>query len=207
MKFLKSRPARLAILLCVSIAAGLIALSQAGITDLGTTLGRIPVATLITVMALLLGGALTATLRFYFIARDLGWMLSVRDALLALAVGQIAGAASVQFFGQIVARSAILAPRGLSAPVNVAIAIYERLAAVGVSVALAAIGAWYLFGRITVDLRSGGDQFVLVAAGIAVAVTSGAIFGWGRMAVRAMRGWVTASSMTSFARSVLLTLV
>jgi hypothetical protein len=207
MKFLKSRPARLAILLCVSLAAGLIALSQAGITDLGTTLSRIPVVTLISVMALLLGGALTATLRFYFIARDLGWMLSVRDALLALAVGQIAGAASVQFFGQIVARSAILAPRGLSAPVNVAIAIYERLAAVGVSVALAAIGAWYLFGRITVDFRSGGDQFVLVAAGIAVAITSGAIFGWGRMAVRAMRGRVTASSMTSFARSVFLTLI
>lgn len=207
MKFLKSKPARLALLLCVSLAAGLIAMSQAGITVLGTTLGRIPVTVLITVIALTFGGALTATLRFYFIARDLGWMLSVKDALLALGVGQVAGAASVQFFGQIVARSAILAPRGLSAPVNVAIAICERLAAVGVSVALAAIGAWYLFGRITVDLRSGGDQFLLVAAGIAVAVTSGAVFGWGRMAILAMRGKVTAHSMASFARSVFLTLV
>src|SRR5262245_15057342 len=126
MTFLKSRPARLALLLCVSLAAGLLALSQAGITGLGSTLSRIPAATVITVVALLLGGALTATLRFYFIARDLGWMLSVRDALLALGVGQIAGAASIQFFGQIVARSAVLAPRGISAPVNVAIAIYER---------------------------------------------------------------------------------
>ena len=163
--------------------------------------------TLLAVAALMLTGALVATLRFHFIARDLGWKLSAKDTLLALGVGQLAGAASVQFFGQIVARSAILAPRGLSAPVNVAIAIYERLAAVGVSITLAAIGAWYLFGRITVDLRSGGDQFLFIAAGIAIAVISGAVFGWGRMALRAMRGKVNARSMLSFARAVFLTFV
>ena len=202
MKFMKSKPVRLAILLCVSVVAGLIAISQVGIVDLGTTLSRIPAMTLLAVAALMLTGALVATLRFYFIARDLGWKLSAKDTLLALGVGQLAGAASVQFFGQIVARSAILAPRGLSAPVNVAIAIYERLAAVGVSITLAAIGAWYLFGRITVDLRSGGDQFLFIAAGIVIAVISGAVFGWGRMALRAMRGKVNARSMLSFARAV-----
>ena len=78
---------------------------------------------------------------------------------LAFSAGQLGSAATVQFFGQILARSAILAESGVLTPVNVAIVIYERLAAIGVSVTLAAISAWYLFGRITVDLRSGGDQF------------------------------------------------
>lgn len=207
MKFLKSRPVRLTILVSVSLAAGLIAISQVGVDGLGTTLSRIPITVLLTVAALMLAGALIATLRLYFIARDLGWNLSAKDALLALSVGQVASAASVQFFGQIVARSAILAPRGLSAPVNIAIVIYERLAAVGVSATLAAIGAWYLFGRITVDFRSGGDQFLFIAAGILSAVLSGAVFGWGSLAFRSMRGKVTARSMLSFARSALLTLI
>lgn len=207
MKLIKSKPIRLLILLSISLVAGLIAVSQVGIVDLGTALGRIPIRTLIAVAALLLAGAIIATLRLYFIARDLGWRLGAKDALLALSVGQVASAASVQFFGQIVARSAILVPRGLSAPVNVAIVIYERLAAVGVSATLAAIGAWYLFGRVTVDLRSGGDQFLFIAAGILTAVVSGAVFGWGRTAVHSMRGQVTKRSMLSFARSIFLTLI
>lgn len=207
MRFVTSRSARVAILFSVSIVAGLVAVSQVELAGLGSTLRQIPLATLMAVVALMLVGALTATLRLYFIAKDLGWKLGVKDALLAFSVGQVAGAASVQFFGQIVARSAILGPRGVSAPVNVAIAIFERLAAVGVSATLAAIGAWYLFGRITLDVRSGGDQFLFIAAGILMAVMAGAVFGWGRLAIRSMRGRITARTMNSAIRSVVLTLV
>ncbi len=58
----------------------------------------------------LLLSALLATIRFGSCASDLGHSLSPREAMLALSVGQIVGTLTVQYFGQIAARSALLGP-------------------------------------------------------------------------------------------------
>ena len=162
--------------------------------------------TILIVGALLLLGALLAAIRFSCMASDLGHGLSPRDALLALSVGQIVGALTVQYFGQIAARSALLGPRGLSPPTNILLVTYERFIAAAVSAAMAVIGAWYLFGRVALNLQTGGDQFIKIMSGIAVAVLAGAMFGWGSAALDAIQRRPRTKIVVSLVRSICLTL-
>ncbi len=203
-RLIPTKAIRLALLFCVSIAALLAAIHQVGFGDVAKTFAEVPLVALVSAAALMIAGALVASLRLYFIAKDLGWTLSAKDSLLALSVGQVASAASVQFFGQIVGRSAIFRSRGLSASANIAIATYERLSAVGASLSLAAVSAWYLFGRIAIDVRAGGDQFLLIAAGIAFATVAGGALGWASFAFRALNTIVTGRTVRAFARNMLL---
>ena len=136
--------------------------------------------------AVLIAGVLLAAVRLWYISADIGTPLTFKEALLALSVGQIVGAVSVQFFGQIAARSALLRRRGLSAPANIVIASYERFVAVGVSGLMAIIGAGYLFGRLAADIEGGSAQFLKVAAGILGTVIVGAATAWGRPAFRVL---------------------
>ena len=139
-------------------------------------------------------------------ASDMGHGLSSRDALLALSVGQIAGALTVQYFGQIVARSALLGPRGVSAPANIVLATYERIVAAAVSAVLAVVGAWNLFGHVALDLQSGGDRMIEILAGLAVAVIAGGMYGWGARAIDAAQHYSKVSVVVSIVRSACLTL-
>lgn len=167
---------------------------------------QISVETIAIVGALLLLGALLAAIRFWFMASDLGHGLSPRDALLALSVGQIVGTLTVQYFGQIAARSALLGPRGLSPPANIVLATYERFIAAAVSAALAVTGAWYLFGRVALNLQAGGDQFVKLILGIAVATVAGGVFGWGPTVIDAVQRQPRIKIVVSIVRSICLTL-
>lgn len=162
----------IALSVAVTAAAFVVAFMQADLSAFWLAIGSISPPTLALAGSALLAGALLAALRLWFIARDVGHRLSARDALLALSVGQVAGAVSVQFFGQIVARSALLSPRGVSAPANIVMVTYERLVAVAISGLMATAGAWYLFGRLAVDLQGGGDRRGTGQAGRAVAETA-----------------------------------
>ena len=132
--------------------------------------------------------------------------LSFKEALLALSVGQIVGAVSVQFFGQIAARSALLTRRGVSASANIVMVAYERVVAVAISGLMAATGAWYLFDRFAIDLEGGGKRFLEIVIGLAVATTAGATAGWGPSVFPALLRAVNLRTLTAVARNSILTL-
>ena len=87
--------------------------------------------------------------------------------------------------GQLLARGAILAQRGVPSSATVTMTIYERAAAAAVSLLMAVAGSWYVFGRVTVDLQQGRRSFLKIAAGLLLALAMGAWLGWGRRALEA----------------------
>jgi uncharacterized membrane protein YbhN (UPF0104 family) len=161
--------------------------------------------TVIVASTMIVAAALLASVRLWFIASDMGHRLTAREAMLALSLGQIAGAATVQFFGQIAARTALLSTQGIGPSVVVAISIYERIIAVSVSGMMAIAGGWFLFGRFTFDLSGGGLDFLLLLLGLAGALIGGAILGWGRSAWRDATSAFGRTPILSASRSLALT--
>ena len=175
--------------------------------SVGPALLSLPTKSILFVCGTLLVGALLASLRLKLVASSVGFDLTWGDSLKAMAVGQIAGALTFQFFGQIAGRSAILRRTGVSLPANVAMAAYERIIAVSVSVGLAIIGAVILFGQVTLDLHHGGAELVYILSGeFAVAVATG-IFGWGIVAAAIIRSHITQRSVIAVARVFAVTLL
>ena len=188
---------------CVTFGIALSAVDLSAVWSATKHLSPVPI---LGAGGLLLLGILLATVRFRYMASDIGHALSPRDAMLALGVGQIAGALTVQYFGQIAARSTVLAPRGFSPPANIFLATYERLTAAVVSVILAVAGSWYLFGNIAINLQTGGNEFLKIAAGLFVTVVAAATLGWGRAALMAIPRQKTGKIFISLTRNLLLSL-
>lgn len=124
-----------------------------------------------------------------------------------LSVGQIAGAVTIQFFGQIVARSVLLGRRGISAPANIAITTYERIAAAAISGLMALAGAWYLFGNVAIDFSGGGAQFMKIITGVLIAIAAGAGAAWGSLLLNAIARIANLKNITAIVRNLLLALV
>jgi O-antigen ligase len=171
----------------ITAAALAAALTQVDIGSLLPVLRELRTSDLAIVVTALGAGALLASLRLQMIAHDLGYPLRTRDAIAALSLGQIAGSLFFQIVGQTAARGAFLARRGMPLAGTLVITGYERLAALLVSVVMAMVGAWILFGRITLDLERGGAELVKLAVGIALALLCGAAFAWGRDASQHLR--------------------
>ncbi len=130
------------------------------------------------VLAVLLIGALLAAIRLKVIAADIGQPIDFRDAVAALSVGQLAGNLFFQVVGQLIARSTLLARRGIPISATVIMTGYERVAALAVSLALALAGAWFLFGRISLDLQHGGIDLLKIISAVLLATVAGSAFGW-----------------------------
>lgn len=171
----------------ITAAALVAALTQVDIGAVLPVLRELRANDLAIVVTALGAGALLASLRLQMIAHDLGYPLRTRDAVAALSLGQIAGSLFFQIVGQTAARGAFLARRGMPLAGTLIITGYERLAALLVSVVMALVGAWILFGHITLDLSRGGAEFVKLAVGIALALLWGAAFAWGKEASRHLR--------------------
>jgi hypothetical protein len=169
-------------------------------------LQRLSAVSLLGAAAFLVGGALLAAVRLWFISSDIGAPLNIKESLLALSLGQIAGAVSVQFFGQIAARSTLLGRRGVSTSANIVMATYERLVAVAVSGLMAIAGVWYLFGQFAFDLRGGGTQFLEIVAGVTIAIAAAAGAAWGSVVLRALLRVANARVLIAIARNGILTL-
>jgi hypothetical protein len=129
------------------------------------------------------------------------------DAIAALSLGQLAGAVFFQLVGQLVARSAVLARRGVPVAGTVAMTGYERLLALAVSAALAVAGGWYLFGKITLDLEAGGATFVRLAAGGALALVASAALGWWKPVAAFVRENLGRRHAWQLARSAVLSVL
>jgi O-antigen ligase/uncharacterized membrane protein YbhN (UPF0104 family) len=171
----------------VSVAALAFAATTLGTRQIAEALQGFNGNVLAGVLGALLAGALLAGLRFRAMARDVGSHLTIRDSMLAMAAGQVAGTVTLALFGQIAARGFILRHRGFSLPANIAVAAYERLIALAVSLSLAALGAWILFGFIAIDMAAGGADLVRLLVAICVATAAGAVLVWGRGAASLLR--------------------
>jgi hypothetical protein len=150
--------------------------------EIAQTLLSFSTGSLASIGSLLLVGALLAAPRLQTIVRKLGYRLTFSDAVRAVAFGQIGGALSVQFFGQVVARSALLHSRGIQLPANIAITSLEKLVAFVVAFTMALGGAIWLFGGVAIQLDQGGLQFIHLVIGLLFAILGGALLGWGRIA-------------------------
>jgi hypothetical protein len=171
----------------VTVAALLVVLTQIDLRAVSEAASELDLAALaVAVVALGLGAAL-ASLRLQIIARDLGYPMRFRDAVAALSLGQIAGSLFFQVVGQTIARSAFLSRRGVPLAGTLVMTGYERLTAVAVSFAMAAAGAWHLFGRITLDVETGGAEFVRLAVALVATFAACTVFVWGKDIARIVR--------------------
>ena len=164
----------------ITAAALAAALTQVDVASILPVLNELRANDLAIVLTALGAGALLASLRLQMIAHDLGYPLRTRDAIAALSLGQIAGSLFFQIVGQTAARGAFLSRRGMPLAGTLIITGYERLAALLVSVVMALVGAWILFGHITFDLSRGGAEFAKLAVGMVLALLCGAAFAWGK---------------------------
>ncbi|MDI1343311.1 MAG: lysylphosphatidylglycerol synthase transmembrane domain-containing protein [Pseudolabrys sp.] len=196
----------LLVVMSIVLIATLIALAQIDTRAILSEIRQLSAISLFAAAAVLIIGVLLATVRLWYISSDIGTPLTFKEALLALSVGQIVGAVSVQFFGQIAARSALLRSRGVSAPANIVMASYERFVAVGVSGLMAILGAWYLFGRLAVDIEGGGGQLLRLVVGIFGAVIIGAATAWGGPAFRTLAQATNAKTAAAIGRNLVLTI-
>ena len=191
----------------VALLLGSLLLTQMDFAAIAGAASQLTIIPLMLAASLLIAGALLAVLRLWCISADIGTPLSFRDAMLALSLGQIAGAISVQFFGQIAARAALLGRRGISNSANIVMATYERAAAVFVSAGMATCGAINLFGKLSFDIEQGGAQFLTIVAGMTCIVIAGAATVWGRYALPIIRELMTPKVAKAVFRNALLTML
>ena len=174
-------------LLSIALTAGVfyIVFSRAAVPSFGSLLAGFTSRSILVVLALMIAGTALSAWRLKLIADDLGYRLSVRDAVAALSLGALAGNVFFQLIGQLMARGALLARRGMPVAATVTLTIYERAAAAAVSLLLAIAGGWYVFGRLTLDIQHGGQIFIKIAAGLALALAAGGWLAWGQKALAA----------------------
>lgn len=168
----------------VALAAAFMHVNIAGVARAAASL---PAAALVTLAAALVAGTLLSCLRLQLVARDLGAPMRFGDAMAATAAGAIGGALFFSIFGQVLARSAVLAKTGVSPSATIVLTGYERLIAAAVSFLLALGGAIYLFGHVALDLQFGGAELLKLAAGGVAVLVAGFAFAWGADAVAWLR--------------------
>lgn len=183
-----------------------IVFAMSGPDALARALSQVQPGAILLIAFLLAAGVGLSSLRLKLIASNLGYELPLRDAVMALTVGQIAGSLFFQFFGQLAGRTAVLARRGMPPAASVVLFGYERIFALLVSLGLAGCGAIFLFGALHLDLGAGGASLLRILLGVAVAVAAGAAFVWGRQAIHLWRsmtpllssgfGWNAALSLS-----------
>lgn len=168
---------------------------------------KLPVSAFLFAGVALTMGALLASTRIKLIARDFGFHLSWAEAGAALGLGQLGGAAFFQVAGQLIARGGYLSRRGLPLGATVIMVGYEKFLALGVSLVLAAVGAWHLFGRLALDIEQGGDELLKLAAGLILATLAGAWFGWHKALPTRIVGLISASAIRRVSRNAVLSLI
>lgn len=191
----------------VTVSALAVAFNRFDPDQLWKTAAGLRLSTLAAVLFALTLGNLLACVRLQLLARDLRHPVHFRDAFAATALGQLAGSFFFQVIGQTIARSAVLSKVGVSMATTILITGYERVVAAAISLALALIGTFYLFGHITIDLAGGGDALIKILAGIAIVGAAGAIFGWGTGAKRALEQVAWTDAVTIYFRTSLVSLL
>ncbi|WP_177237128.1 lysylphosphatidylglycerol synthase domain-containing protein [Bradyrhizobium sp. Rc3b] len=163
-------------------AAIALVLYNSDVESLKLAARNVSVPTVVEVSIATAIGYLIASARVRMLAAYSGHSLGFRQAVAAVSVGQIASNLFFQVIGQVIARGLLFSRAGIPLATTVVITGYERLFALIVSVLLAASGALYLFGVISVDGQSGGYDLAKLFVGAIMALISGAWLGWGEIA-------------------------
>lgn len=188
----------------VSAIALAVALWLVDIHAIGEAARRLSGTTIAIVVLALTAGALLASARLACVAADVGYKMRASDAIAALSLGQLAGALFFQLVGQIIARSAVLSRRGVPIAGTILLTGYERLLALLVSVGFAIVGAWLLFGKISIQMNAGGATFVKLIAGGLAAVAVSAALAWGKPFAEFARNKIGPYALVRLTRSLLL---
>lgn len=186
-----------------AVVIAILAVSTDPVVLWRTVIGLSATAVISMVVALT-AGTLLASVRLKLMARDFGYHLTWRDSLAALSASQLAAGVFFQVVGQLIARGVLLSRVNVPVSATIVLTAYERFAALLVSVVLAAAGAFHIFGKLTLNLQSGG-HFIKLAAGLLLAVGFGAAIGWGPRAAKLVSGMGPAS-IASIASAVVLSL-
>ncbi len=199
----KVASAAISVALLGSVVASVLAVSAPAAFT--AALSQVLLSSIVIMVLWLFAGVVLATLRLKLISADLGYRLSMRDAAVVLSVGQLAGNLFFQLAGQLIGRAAMLARVGVPPSASIIISGYERIFALVISMALAAVGSIYLFGQLTFDLNNGGLTLVKLGLGLTIATAAGAAVAWGRSAAAALRQ-LTLRSFLRALRSVAISL-
>jgi hypothetical protein len=99
----------------------------------------------------------------------------------------------------------VLSRKGIPPAATVVISGYERVVALSVSLLLAACGALYLFGTLSLNLETGGLSLIKLVLGLIAVTVAGALFAWGQAVLALMRK-VTRELLFGILRSFVISL-
>ncbi|WP_167767755.1 lysylphosphatidylglycerol synthase transmembrane domain-containing protein [Bradyrhizobium frederickii] len=173
---------RILLSMAALVAAIALVLYNSDVESLKLAARNISIPTVVEISATIAIGYLIASARVRTLAAYSGHSLGFRQAVAAVSVGQIAANLFFQVVGQVIARGLLFSRAGIPLATTVVITGYERLFALIVSILLAASGALYLFGVISVDAQTGGYDLAKLFVGAILALVSGAWLGWGQLA-------------------------
>ncbi len=177
------------ILLIVVVAVVLWSVDPSAVFD---SVRKISLASVGIIFAALVANALAAALRIKIIAGDIGHRLSFAEAMAAVSVGGLAGAAFFQLAGQLIGRGYVMArSSGVPFAAVAVMMLYERLVAALVSGLLALAGAYFVFGQVYLDRSAGGGELMKITCGLFVVAIAGALAGYGRRAAEAIAPYLT----------------
>jgi len=188
----------------LTVAVFYLVFSRADVPSFSSFLTGFHAHIVLAVVALAAVATALSVWRLRLIAQDLGYRLTVRDAIAALSLGMLAGTVFFQVFGQLLARGALLSRRGMPVAATVTLTIYERAAAAGVSLFLAIAGGWYVFGRVTLDLEHGGLYFLKIVVGLTFAIAAGAWLAWGPKVLATMPRKFDSDFLMPIGRNILI---
>jgi uncharacterized membrane protein YbhN (UPF0104 family) len=163
--------------------------------------------TIAIIFTALLANVVAATLRFKTIAADVGHSISFRSAMATVSTSNLAGAIFFQLAGQLIARGVFLGRAGIPFANVIVITAYERILSAVLSALLGLAGAYYIFGVVYLDQRTGGVELIKISCGLIAATILGALLGYGRSAARSIAPLLTRHFTQRSLRVIALTLL
>ena len=193
----------------VGLLAGVIALLALNydLSAFLSDLHQLSFWTIAIIFAALLANVVAATLRFKTIAADVGHSISFRSAMATVSTSNLAGAIFFQLAGQLIARGVFLGRAGIPFANVIVITAYERILSAVLSALLGLAGAYYIFGVVYLDQRTGGVELIKISCGLIAATILGALFGYGRSAARSIAPLLTRHFTQRSLRAIALTLL
>jgi len=178
-----------------------------GAEQVAGSIQKLPPATAGLMFGALLINGLVAAHRFKVVSDATGHTVRFREPMAAVAAGSLGGVLFFQLAGQLMARGFVMRRGSMPFAAIVAVTLYERIAAAALSGLLALAGAFHIFGRVYLDQRAGGLIFIKIVGGLIAAAGAGAVFGYGKVALRALAPLLTARLLHRSLQFVALTLL
>jgi hypothetical protein len=182
------------------------AINTSNLAPLAKALSGLSWQTSAVVFALFVTAAMLASVRLWFIARDIRSPISPLDAVIALTAGSLAGAVFFQIMGQTIARSTILARGGTPVAATLIMTGYERAVALVVSLLFGLSGGAYLFGSLSFDVHGGGGELLKLITVGCLAVVAGACFAWGPLLADWLRPSLSGANAGKVVRSLAISI-